>query len=248
MPQLIEDYALIGNNLTAALIGRNGSIDWLGFPRFDSGACFSGLLGSDKDGHWSIAPLHSNAESKRSYRDGSLVLETEFHSQDGVVLVTDCMDRRGEHQDVIRIVKGVKGKVAMRMELVIRFEYATVVPWVTRMDDGRLRAVAGADQIIIASPVEMHGEDFKTLASFDVTEGQVLPFSITWAPSYSPIPAPFDAVAACEKVFQSWQKWSSRHKPGGPYADVIKTISYHSEGVDTHPDWWNRCRRDYFAA
>ena len=222
MPQLIEDYALIGNNCTTALVGKNGSIDWLSFPRFDSGACFAGLLGSDRNGHWSIAPLHPHARSKRRYREGTLVLETEFQTDDGAVLITDCMDRRGEHQDVIRIVRGLRGRVPMRMELVIRFEYGTVVPWVTRTHDERLRAVAGADQIVISSPVELCGEDFKTLASFEVTEGQVLPFTLTWAHSYTAAPPAFDAVAACENVAKAWQQWSGRHKPDGPYSDVIK--------------------------
>ena len=222
MPYLIEDYALIGNNLTAALVSRNGSMDWLGFPRFDSGACFAGLLGSNEHGHWTIAPLHLDAKSRRQYRDGTLVLETEFHTDQGVVLIIDFMDRRGDHQDVIRIVKGISGTVSMRMELVIRFEYGTVVPWVTRMEDGRLRAVAGADQVIIYTPVEVHGEDFRTLASFDISEGQVLPFSITWAHSYSAIPPPFDPVHACENVTKAWENWSGKHKPSGPYTPVIK--------------------------
>jgi GH15 family glucan-1,4-alpha-glucosidase len=237
VPQLIEDYALIGNNATTALVGRNGSIDWLAFPRFDSAACFAGLLGSDKDGHWSISPLHQHARATRRYRKGTLVLETEFETGEGTVLVTDCMDRRGEHQDVIRIVRGLRGRVSMRMELVIRFEYATVTPWVTRMADGRLRAIAGPDEIILASPVETHGEDFKTLASFDVDEGDVFPFSLTWGSSFSPEPPAFDAVAACENVSKAWEKWSSKHKPKGKYADVVqrslitlKALTHHRTG------------------
>ncbi|HZS54206.1 MAG TPA: glycoside hydrolase family 15 protein, partial [Bryobacteraceae bacterium] len=237
MSQLIEDYALIGNNATTALVGRNGSIDWLGFPRFDSSTCFAGLLGSDRDGHWSIAPFDYRPQITRRYRKGTLVLETEFQTPEGSVVVTDCMDRRHEHQDVIRMVKGIRGRVEMRMELVIRFEYGTVVPWVTRMEDGRLRAVAGPDQIIIAAPVETRGEDFKTLASFEVAEGQTLAFSITWASSYSPIPPPFDAAAACERVAHAWEKWSSKHNPKGPYADIVqrslitlKALTHHRTG------------------
>jgi GH15 family glucan-1,4-alpha-glucosidase len=222
VPQLIEDYALIGNNATTALVGRNGSIDWLGFPRFDSATCFAGLLGSDADGHWSIAPLHPHARSTRRYRDGTLVLETTFETNEGAVLVTDCMDRRGEHQDVIRIVKGLRGRVPMRMELVIRFDYATVMPWVTRLEDGRRRAIAGPDAVVIASAVDTRGENFKTVATFDVAEGQVLPFSITWSSSFSPIPQPFDAVKACENITHSWKKWSSQHKPKDKYADIVQ--------------------------
>ncbi len=237
MPQLIEDYALVGNNATAALVGRNGSIDWLSFPRFDSAACFAGILGSDNDGHWTIAPLHDHPQVKRRYRKGTLVLETEFATQDGAVLLTDCMDRRGDHQDVIRIVKGIRGRVAMRMELVIRFDYATIIPWVSRMEDGRLRAIAGPDQIVIASPVETRGEDFKTIASFDVAEGDVFPFSITWASSFGPLPKAFDAVQAMQNVSRAWERWSNKHKPKGDYADVVqrslitlKALTHHATG------------------
>ena len=237
MPQLIEDYALIGNNATTALVAKDGSIDWLSFPRFDSGACFAALLGSERDGHWQIRPLSNQTRVTRRYRKGTLVLETEFETNEGAVLITDCMDRRGEHQDVIRIVKGLRGRVAMRMELVIRFEYGTVVPWVTRIEDGRLRAVAGPDQIIIASPVETRGEDFKTLASFEVAEGDNLPFAITWTSSFSPVPASFDAIQACENVSQAWEKWSSRHKQRAQYGDVVqrslitlKALTHHRTG------------------
>ncbi len=222
MPQLIEDYALIGNNATTALVARNGSIDWLGFPRFDSATCFAALLGSENDGHWSIAPMDQHARIKRRYRSGTLVLETEFETAQGAVLVTDCMDRRGEQQDVIRIIKGLRGCVTMRLVLVIRFEYALVVPWVTRLEDGRQRAVAGPNQIVFASAVETHGEDLKTAAQFDVTEGQALPFSLTWASSFSSIPPPFDALQACENVAHAWEKWSSQHKPKGKYAEMVQ--------------------------
>jgi len=218
-------------------VGRNGSIDWLSFPRFDSAACFAGILGSDNDGHWTIAPLHDHPQVKRRYRKGTLVLETEFATQDGAVLLTDCMDRRGDHQDVIRIVKGIRGRVAMRMELVIRFDYATIIPWVSRMEDGRLRAIAGPDQIVIASPVETRGEDFKTIASFDVAEGDVFPFSITWASSFGPLPKAFDAVQAMQNVSRAWERWSNKHKPKGDYADVVqrslitlKALTHHATG------------------
>ena len=237
MPLLIEDYALIGNNATVALVGKNGSIDWLGFPRFDSSSCFSALLGSEKDGHWSIAPLDQQARSTRRYRDGTLVLETEFETSEGALRITDCMDRRGEHQDVIRIVQGLRGCVTMRYVLIIRFEYATVVPWVTRLPDGRLRAVAGPDQIVIASSVGLRGEDLKTVSYFDVTEGQTFSFSITWASSFSLIPPPFDAEKACENVSRAWQKWSSQHQPQGKYAAIVqrslltlKAMTHHRTG------------------
>ena len=129
MTLLIEDYAIVGNNATAALVGRNGSIDWLCFPRFDSAACFAALLGSPDNGHWSIAPKATHPKVTRRYREGTLVLETEFSVPEGTVVLIDCMDRRGGHQDVIRIVRGIRGRVPMQMELALRFDYGTVVPW-----------------------------------------------------------------------------------------------------------------------
>src|SRR5437773_5711606 len=155
MTLLIEDYALIGNNATASLVGRNGSIAWLCFPRFDSAACFAALLGSPDNGHWSIAPKAAHPKVTRRYRDSTLVLETEFSTPEGTVVLVDCMDRRGEHQDVLRLVRGIRGRVQMRMELVIRFEYGTVVPWVSRISDDVLSAVAGPDQIRFSTPVPL---------------------------------------------------------------------------------------------
>jgi GH15 family glucan-1,4-alpha-glucosidase len=135
MTQLIEDYALIGNNATAALVGRNGSIDWLSFPRFDSAACLAALLGSHENGHWTIEPKAERPTIQRRYRPGTLVLETEFSTPEGTVVLIDCMDRRGQQQDVLRLVRGIRGRVQMRMELVIRFEYGTVIPWVSRISE-----------------------------------------------------------------------------------------------------------------
>ncbi len=237
MTQLIEDYALIGNNATTALVGRNGSIDWLGFPRFDSAACFAGLLGSEDNGHWIIAPKEERPTVKRRYRPGTLVLETEFSTPDGTAVLIDCMDRHGEHQDVIRLVKGVRGRVPMLMQLVIRFDYGTVIPWVTRTDDGRLRAVAGPDQIVLATPVKLRGEDLKTRAQFDVEEGQTIPFLLTWSSSFGSIPSPVDAAAAVENVTRAWVKWSSKHTPNGPYKEAVlrsiitlKALTHHRTG------------------
>ena len=146
MAQRIEDYALIGNNATAALVGKNGSIDWLSFPRFDSEACFAALLGSRYNGRWIIAPASEETQVKRRYRDGTLVLETEFTTPEGTVVVIDCMDRRGENQDLIRLVRGVRGSVAMYMEIMLRFDYGQIVPWVRRLKDGRVQAIAGPDR------------------------------------------------------------------------------------------------------
>lgn len=237
MTQLIEDYALIGNNATTALVGRNGSIDWLGFPRFDSAACFASLLGSEENGHWSIAPTAERPTVTRRYREGTLVLETEFSTREGAVVLIDCMDRRGDHQDVIRLVKGLRGRVRMQMELVIRFEYGTVIPWATRMQDGRLRAVAGPDQIMLDTPLELHGEDLRTRASFDVEEGQTVPFVLTWSRSYGPTPVHLDAETSIANVTKAWEKWSAKHLIEGPHREIVlrslitlKALTHHRTG------------------
>jgi GH15 family glucan-1,4-alpha-glucosidase len=235
--QLIEDYALIGNNATTALVGRNGSIDWLAFPRFDSPACFAGLLGSYEDGHWTIEPKAERPGIQRRYRPGTLVLETEFSTGEGTVVLIDCMDRRGEHQDVLRMVRGMRGRVPMRMELAIRFEYGTVVPWVSRVSDNTLSAIAGPDQIAFTAPVPVRGEDLKTRADFTVEEGQEIPFSLTWSRSYGPQPGPLDVSTAIQSVTRAWQKWSSKYKQTGPWTEAVlrslitlKALTHHSTG------------------
>jgi GH15 family glucan-1,4-alpha-glucosidase len=219
--QLIEDYALIGNNATAALVGRNGSIDWLSFPRFDSAACFAALLGSHENGHWTIEPKAERPTIQRRYRPGTLVLETEFSTPEGTVVLVDCMDLRGERQDVLRLVRGVRGRVQMRMELVIRFEYGTVIPWVSRISEGVLSAVAGPDQITFSTPVPLRGEDLKTRAEFVVEAGHEIPFSLTWCHSYGSDPALPDVASAVENVTRSWQKWSSKYKQPGPWSEAV---------------------------
>ena len=237
MTQLIEDYALIGNNATTALVGKNGSIDWLGFPRFDSAACFAALLGSEENGHWTIAPVTERPTVTRRYREGTLVLETEFSTAEGTAVLIDCMDRRGEHQDVIRLVKGLRGRVRMQMELAIRFEYGTVIPWVSHVADGRFSAVAGADQIVLQTPLELHGEDFKTRVTFEVEEGETVPFSLTWTHSFVPTPPPFDAETAVHNVSRSWEKWCNKHVAQGPYGEAVlrslitlKALTHHRTG------------------
>ncbi|MGH9639627.1 MAG: glycoside hydrolase family 15 protein, partial [Bryobacteraceae bacterium] len=221
MTQLIEDYALIGNNATTALVGRNGSIDWLSFPRFDSAACFAALLGSGRNGRWKIAPNAEQPEVKRRYRGNTLVLETEFSTPEGVVLLIDCMDRHGDHQHVIRLVRGISGRVPMHMELVIRLGYGTVVPWVTRLEDGRLQAVAGSDRLTLATPVPIRGEDQRTRADFEVSEGDEIPFVLTWNNSYSPVPKQPEAAQSIENVAHAWEKWAAQHIPDGPYSDAV---------------------------
>lgn len=221
MAQLIEDYALIGNGATAALVGRNGSIDWLAFPRFDSAACFASLLGSRYNGRWIVAPEDANAQIRRRYRDGTLVLETEFTTEQGVMVLIDCMDHRGEEQNVIRLVRGIRGKVSMFMELALRFDYGTVTPWVQRMPDGRIRAVAGPDRVTLATPAPLFGESLMTRSEFTVEAGQEIPFVLTWSNSYSHEPKPIDAAQAVENITKSWSSWSGRYIPKGPYSEAV---------------------------
>jgi GH15 family glucan-1,4-alpha-glucosidase len=237
MTLLIEDYALIGNNATAALVGRNGSIDWLCFPRFDSRACFAALLGSPDNGHWSIAPKAIRPKVTRRYREGTLVLETEFSTAEGSVELIDCMDRRGGHQDVIRLVRGIRGRVPMQMELALRFDYGTVVPWVSHLKGNRISAVAGPDRIVFDSTVELRGENFKTLADFEVEEGQTASFTLTWSHSFDPLPSSPDPVAVIKNVTENWKKWSGKHALTGPYADAmlrsiitLKALTHHETG------------------
>jgi len=237
MAQLIEDYALIGNNATTALVGRNGSIDWLGFPRFDSASCFAALLGGAENGRWSLSPKEESTSIKRRYRRGTLVLETEYTTAEGTVLLIECMDRRGEHQDLVRLVRGVHGKVNMVMELVVRFGYGTVVPWVSRTPDGRLLAIAGPDQIILSTPVELYGQDLRSYAEFAVEEGQEVPFVLTWSNSFVAPGAQPKATTVIENTTRAWEKWSSKHTPKGPYAEevlrsviTLKALAHHRTG------------------
>jgi GH15 family glucan-1,4-alpha-glucosidase len=235
--QFIEDYALIGNNSTCALVGRNGSIDWLSFPRFDSAACFASLLGSRHNGRWLVAPAAENPQIKRRYREGTLVLETEFSTSEGTAIVIDCMDRRGENQDVVRLVRGIRGRLAMQMELVLRFDYGTVIPWVRRMDDGRIQGIAGPHRVTLATSAPLRGEDLTTRSDFEVSEGQEIPFLLTWSHSYTREPNQPDVAATIERVTHAWQKWSSKHVPKGPYCEAVlrsiitlKALSHHETG------------------
>ncbi|HZQ55785.1 MAG TPA: glycoside hydrolase family 15 protein [Bryobacteraceae bacterium] len=237
MTLLIEDYALIGNNATAALVGRNGSIDWLSFPRFDSPACFAALLGATRNGHWQIQPQAEHPQIKRRYRQGTLVLETEFTTPEGQVVLVDCMDRRGSHQDLVRLVRGVRGRVPMQMDLVLRFEYGTVIPWVSRTEDGRLKAVAGPNRLLLSTTAPLRGEDLRTLSDFVVEEGQEVPFVLTWSHSFGPEGPEPKAARVIEHVTHAWEKWSSKHTPKGPYSEAVlrsiitlKALTYHDTG------------------
>src|SRR5262245_19343835 len=177
MPLRIEDYALIGDCQTAALVGKDGSIDWLCLPRFDSGACFAALLGSPEHGRWKLAPESEIKAVRRCYRDDTLVLDTEFETAEGTVAVIDFMPARDRDPNLVRIVEGRKGLVRMKSELILRFDYGSIVPWVHRTDCG-ISAIAGPDCVSVNSPVPMRGEDFTTVAEFDVASGDQFPFSL----------------------------------------------------------------------
>src|SRR5216683_6442959 len=189
MPLRIEDYALIGNTRTGALVGRNGSIDWLCMPRFDSGACFASLLGERDNGRWLLAPRDEPKAIRRQYSEDTLILETEFETEGGVAKVIDFMPV-AEHRDrvdVVRIVNGISGATAMRMEAIFRFNYGRTVPWMRRRDHG-YNAIAGPDAVALRASVPMRGEDFTTVADFEVAAGQTAWFSLTGYPSHESVP------------------------------------------------------------
>ncbi|MBM7112783.1 glycoside hydrolase family 15 protein [Archangium primigenium] len=219
----IEDYALIGDTQTAALVGRDGSIDWLCLPRFDSGACFAALLGKPEHGRWKLAPsCPGQVTATRRYRPDSLVLETEYTTPEGVVRVVDCMPPRDRTPDVVRVVQGIRGRVSMNMQLVIRFDYGSVVPWVTR-ETGELRAVAGPDALSLFTPVAVHGHHLTTVADFTVSEGQSVPFVLRWHPSHEPAPPPLDGLEAVEDTVAWWKDWFSHCTYQGAWPEAVRT-------------------------
>jgi GH15 family glucan-1,4-alpha-glucosidase len=236
--QKIEDYAFIGNTHTAALVGRDGSMDWLCLPRFDGEACFSALLGLAENGRWLIAPAGEAHSVSRRYRDGTLVLETEFTTESGSCAVIDFMPRPEDEEelDVVRIVEGRRGTVTMRTELVLRFGYGCIVPWVRRRDGG-ISAVAGPHGVYLATPVPLIGENFRTTAEFAVSQNQRVPFVLTWHHSHRerrPARDPFQLLEETDKL---WRRWSDRCTCGGPWAGavrqsviVLKALSYAPTG------------------
>jgi len=217
----IETYGLIGDCRSAALVGRDGSIDWLCWPCFDSDACFAALLGEPSNGRWLIAAADDGTDVTRRYRPSTLILETTFKTETGSATLIDFMLARGATSDLVRLVRGDDGEVALCMELVLRFGYGITTPWVSRLEDGTLRAVAGPDMTVLRTPATLRGENFKTAAQFTVRAGQTVPFILSYGPSHLPAPAPLDwrkALADCEDF---WRKWTKRTKCGGAYADAI---------------------------
>ncbi|MER5358162.1 glycoside hydrolase family 15 protein [Streptomyces sp. NPDC002785] len=222
MTPRIEDYALIGDLQTAALVGRNGSVDWLCLPRFDSGACFAALLGDEDNGHWRIAPKGADVCTRRGYAGDSLVLETFWETRTGTVKVIDFMPQRDQEPDVMRIIEGVSGTVEMSSVIRLRFDFGSVVPWVRRSQGHRV-AVAGPDSAWLRSepPVKTWGQQFSTRSSFTVSAGEQVAFVLTWHPSHSPRPDLVEPFEALENTLSDWAEWSARCKYRGPYREAV---------------------------
>jgi GH15 family glucan-1,4-alpha-glucosidase len=237
MPARIEDYAIIGDCETAALVSRTGSIDWLCWPRFDSGACFAALLGHPGNGRWLLAPADEGARSTRRYRGDTMILETEFECDQGSVVVVDFMPLRDERSNIVRTVVGKRGRVAMKTEIVFRFDYGSVVPWVSRLDDGSLRAIAGPDMIVIRSDIELHGAHLTTVGEFAVSEGEEVSFVMTWGPSHLTPPKSVDPKRALRVTEEFWEEWSCVCQYRGQWRDAVmrslltlKSLTYRPTG------------------
>jgi GH15 family glucan-1,4-alpha-glucosidase len=221
MSRPLEEYAMIGDCETAALVSRSGSIDWLCWPRFDSAACFAALLGTREHGRWLIAPSQSGAHITRAYRPGTLILETTMETGDGTVTIIDFMPPRGKNSELVRMVRGDRGRVIMRTELILRFDYGSAIPWVNRTQDGALRAIAGPDMVILRSPVELHGENMTTVGEFEVRAGDTIPFVMLHGPSHLDPPVGLDPFRALDDTVHFWESWVARNASRGPWADAV---------------------------
>ncbi|MGD0730005.1 MAG: glycoside hydrolase family 15 protein [Terracidiphilus sp.] len=221
MAAKIEDYALIGDCETAALVDRNGSIDWLCWPDFSSDACFAALLGNEENGYWRITPATGKWKTTRRYRPHTLILETTFEHADGAFRLIDFMPVRQRNSHIVRIVQGIRGKVSVRMELALRFDYGRTVPWVTHINDG-VRAVAGPNVAVLRGSVEMHGENLKTVAEFTVGRGERVHFSLAYGSSYKPNPRKIDVEQSLTDCDRRWRRWAHRLKYKGKYREVIE--------------------------
>jgi GH15 family glucan-1,4-alpha-glucosidase len=219
--QRIEDYALIGDCETGALVGRNGSIDWLCWPRYDSGACFAALLGGPEHGRWRVAPADDVLHTERRYRGDSMILETTFATASGSATVIDFMPPVGTQSELVRTVVGVTGEVAMRVELVLRFGYGDLVPWVTRHGANGLRAIAGPDMVVLRADVPLHGENLTSVADFTIHQGESKSFTLSWRPSHKPAPDPVDAGAALRETEEYWRDWSSKCRYDGEFREPV---------------------------
>ena len=216
----IEDYAFLSDTQTGALVSRDGCVDWLCFPRFDSGACFAALLGGRENGQWTFSPKEKVKAKRRRYRGDTLILETEIETEGGAVRLIDFMPPRGENPDIVRIIEGLRGEVRMAMELIIRFDYGHVIPWVRKKHDG-LEAIAGPDALILRTPIETWGRDLTTVAEFDVKEGERIPFVLTWFASHQEPPRAIHPEHALEETENYWQEWADQYQERGPWRDAV---------------------------
>ena len=221
MAARIEDYALLGDTETAALVSKDGSIDWLALPRFDSPACFAALLGTEDHGRWQIRPASPIRRVTRRYRAG-LILETEWETDEGTVALIDGMPLRDDAPNLIRIVEGRRGRVPMTLDLRLRFDYGSTVPWV-RSIDGAWRAVAGPDAVVLYSPIDLAGVDRSTQAAFSVGEGERVPFELRWHLSHQPPPPALDPDRAIEVAEQAWREWADRCTYDGEWTDAVRS-------------------------
>lgn len=217
----IEDYALIGDGRTAALVGRDGSIDWLCLPRFDASSMFAALLGTEEHGFWRIKPVAEGARSTWRYAPGTLVLETEHSTREGMARVTDFMPV-GPGSHVVRLVEGCRGRVAMRMDLAVRFDYGSAVPWVSRNELGDLRAISGPQKVVLRTNVPLRGSGQTTIAEFTVHEGETARFVLSYGPSHEDDPPPIEPGKALGQSIRFWRDWSDRCAKGTPWDDVLQ--------------------------
>jgi len=221
MTSRIEDYALIGDCETAALVARNGSIDWLCWPRFDSEACFAALLGTTEHGHWQISPQDARVTVSRRYRTNTLILETDFETAEGIVRITDFMPVRESVSDLVRIVVGRRGRVSMCMELVVRFGYGASIPWMSRLPDGALKAVVGPHMVVLRASVPVEGKDMKTVSRFSVGAGETVSFLLTYSASHLEVPGAVDAMVSLETTETFWRDWAGQCALTGEWSEAV---------------------------
>jgi GH15 family glucan-1,4-alpha-glucosidase len=221
MASAIEDYALIGDGYSAALVGRDGSIDWLCWPRFDCEACFAALLGSSEHGRWQIAPKLP-ARVTRKYREDSLILETTFETETGSVTIVDFMPQKSAIPAVVRLVLGKSGRVAMQTQFILRFGYGRYSPWISRLEDGSIRAIAGPDLVTLRTSVALQVEAARANGSFELTEGEVVPFVLCYSPSHLPLPQSINPHVALTETEAFWKQWISQYKYPGEWSGAVR--------------------------
>jgi GH15 family glucan-1,4-alpha-glucosidase len=234
MPGRIEDYAMVGDLQTAALVGTDGSVDWLCFPRFDSPACFAALLGEDANGRWRIAPTSDGRCTRRRYRGRTLVLETEWETPTGAVRVIDCMPPRGKAPDLVRVIEGIRGKVSVTSELMIRFDYGHVVPWIT-IEGREVRAVAGPDELWLRASAPHEEVGGEILSRFTVSEGERIPLVLTWSPSYGERPVAIDGLQAVDDTQRFWLDWAGGIGYDGRFQDAVYRSLLTLKGLTYEP-------------